>query len=196
VLGHTVLDAIRDAVQVCAVRVLGAPSDEPLDVGHVADLDSAPAQAVIPAWRGAGVAGLEATTAIGFGFGFALVGGLGVRVVGAEGQLEAVLRQVAARGAVGARADLHPVVGHVADLDALLVGRAAIGAELAGGRRRWDGGDGGDESGGGDDVLHFEEYGVDVGSQRTCVGVVVAIDGHWTSAEADDRRLLIVVMLL
>lgn len=87
--------------------------------------------------------------------------GLGLGVVGAKGQGEAVLGQILAGRAVGARADELPFVFDVADLDARVGGRAAVGTEgaglvsaLGGGLGRGEGGRGEGEEGG--EVLHFE----------------------------------------
>ncbi len=89
--------------------------------------------------------------------GLALVGSGCGSLVGAEGQLIAVLRQVLASRGRRAAADELPTVLDVADLDARVVGRAAVGAESARVTllRRGGEGQGSEGEDGGGDVLHF-----------------------------------------
>lgn len=140
-------NAEGDAVEVIAVRALGAVTDELQRVLGVADLDGVRAEAVILARGLALLAGALARAA---------VAGLDLGRVGAEGQLEAVLGQVLAGGALGAGSNQLPLARDVANLDAGVgVGApvSAEGAGLASLSGRSDGRGGEDKSGG--EVLHF-----------------------------------------
>lgn len=130
---------------------LGAAADELEDVLGVADLDGVGAEAVVLAGGLAPLAGALAGAA---------VAGLDLLVVGAEGELVAVLVEVLAGGVVRAIADELPLVGDVADLDASVGGGAPVGAEGAGlGALRGVRGSSksrGGENKGGSDELHFD----------------------------------------
>jgi hypothetical protein len=133
---------------VCA---LVAAADELEDVLGVADLDGVRAEAVVLAGGLALLAGALAGAAVA-GLDLGVVG------VGAEGELEAVLVEILAGGAVEAGTDELPLVRDVADLDAGVGGGAPVGAEgagLAALLRGSSNGRGGEDKGGSDE-LHFE----------------------------------------
>ncbi|KJR84215.1 uncharacterized protein SPSK_09883 [Sporothrix schenckii 1099-18] len=156
------LHAVGNVVDVAAVRARRAVAHLLQAVGRVAHLDGVPPVARVRARR-------RAPVVVGAAVGTALGLGLAVerrrrrqrgrgRVRRAKGQVGAVLRQVLARGAAGARADKLPVAVNVADLDARAVGQARVGAKGAlaalgvGGHGGHGRGGNGEE---GSRVLHF-----------------------------------------
>jgi len=173
-------------MQICAVRASRARPDKPRNMRHIADLDGAPAQAIIAAGGRAPAArppaAAAATTAVVAWV--ARVDSLGLGR--AEGQLVAVLRQVGALRALRAVAHEFPLVGDIADLNTSVGGRAAVGAErasfaaaVAGGdvsvvvgiMRGREGGDSQGEEGG--EELHFQLVECEIGMLMRSVWVSV-----------------------
>ena len=207
--------AVRDVVDVRAVRGLGAVADEPKNVGDVANLDGRASEAIVPARRPAPVSRPRAVLVVlpavimglvlggGVFPGDILAGGVvpggvvpgsvvpgsvvpgsvlrilarGVfsggalvrreaagllGVVGAEGQVEAVLREFLAGSALWAVANQHKPTRNVANVNACIARGALVGAKGAGlvavavvvASRSGESRDGEEEDD--VDVLHFE----------------------------------------
>jgi len=119
----------RNHIQIITMAPLRTIPDLLQHILRTAHLDRIRPKALVLPWGVALLAGVLARAAVALGDD-----GLG----GAEGQGEAVLREVGAGGTRGTGPDELPLVEDVADFDAGVGGGAAVGAEGAGGgyRRR------------------------------------------------------------